>query len=111
HILGFYRIYAFPWRPDRNAEFLPLDAQGAKSRTNGETPRFHPQPDDTAESNGETPRFHPQPDDTAEHKDANRREGEELLNIIVGQVGQGRLIGEDLGEVPDYVRPSLRSLG
>src|SRR6202022_2928990 len=25
HVLGFYRIYAFPWRPERNKEFLPLD--------------------------------------------------------------------------------------
>ncbi len=25
HVLGFYRIYAFPWRPTRNQEFLPLD--------------------------------------------------------------------------------------
>ena len=24
HVLGFYRIYAFPWRPERNPEFLPL---------------------------------------------------------------------------------------
>ncbi|MCB1237986.1 MAG: 4-alpha-glucanotransferase, partial [Verrucomicrobiae bacterium] len=24
HALGFYRIYAFPWNPARNAEFLPL---------------------------------------------------------------------------------------
>src|SRR3984893_13563411 len=23
HVLGFYRIYAFPWRPERNPEFLP----------------------------------------------------------------------------------------
>ena len=25
HVLGFYRIYAFPWRPQENAEFLPLE--------------------------------------------------------------------------------------
>ena len=25
HVQGFYRIYAFPWRPQRNNEFLPLD--------------------------------------------------------------------------------------
>ena len=25
HVLGFYRIYAFPWRPERNQEFLPLN--------------------------------------------------------------------------------------
>ena len=24
HVLGFYRIYAFPWRPRRNKKFLPL---------------------------------------------------------------------------------------
>ena len=24
HVLGFYRIYGFPWRPEENATFLPL---------------------------------------------------------------------------------------
>src|SRR5262249_29933611 len=25
HVQGFYRIYAFPWRPQRNKDFLPLN--------------------------------------------------------------------------------------
>src|SRR5690606_38152820 len=29
HILGFYRIYSFPWRPQRNEEFLPLEPEEA----------------------------------------------------------------------------------
>ncbi len=36
HILGFYRIYSFPWRPEQNAEFLPLSARrspGSHRRT------------------------------------------------------------------------------
>ena len=34
HVLGFYRIYAFPWRPARNTEFLPLtrDANAGENR-------------------------------------------------------------------------------
>jgi len=94
HILGFYRIYAFPWRPDRNPEFLPLTVEQARERLNGETPRFHPHPDDTDK-----------------HKAANRESGELLLRAIIEEAGPGRLVGEDLGEVPDYVRPSLASLG
>src|SRR6185437_4261483 len=36
---------------------------------------------------------------------------EEYLQIVLSEAGAGRVIGEDLGTVPDYVRPSLRSLG
>ena len=46
HVLGFYRIYSFPWRPQRNAEFLPLTLDEAAARTGGHRrcryPRNHP---------------------------------------------------------------------
>ena len=93
HILGFYRIYGFPWRPQLNAEFLPLTRAEALERTGGELPRFHEHDDETPEG-----------------KAANRQHGEELLRILLEETGQHRLIGEDLGVVPDYVRPSLASL-
>jgi 4-alpha-glucanotransferase len=94
HILGFYRIYSFPWRPAENATFLPLNEEEARARTGGRLPRFLPNDDHTQES-----------------RDANRRQGEEVLKVLVEVVGEHRLIGEDLGVVPDYVRPSLTSLG
>lgn len=94
HVLGFYRIYGFPWRPERNAEFLPLTVEEAQQRCGGELPHFHPAPDDTDE-----------------HKERNRREGEEYLRVVLEEAGRGRVIGEDLGEVPDYVRPNLTELG
>ena len=93
HVLGFYRIYGFPWRPEANAEFAPLDASVALERTGGELPRFHPNPDDTD----------PQ-------RTANRLHGEELLRPLLEETGAYRLIGEDLGTVPPYVRPSMESL-
>ena len=93
HVLGFYRIYGFPWRPECNAEFAPLDAGVARERTGGELPRFHPNPDDTD----------PQ-------RLANRQHGEELLRPLLEETGAYRLIGEDLGTVPPYVRPSMESL-
>jgi 4-alpha-glucanotransferase len=93
HVLGFYRIYGFPWRPERNAEFAPLTLDEAKSRTGGELPHFHERPDDTPE-----------------HKAANRAQGEEFLRVLQSEVGEHVLVGEDLGTVPDYVRPSLLSL-
>src|SRR5207248_2921560 len=34
-----------------------------------------------------------------------------LLKVLVEETGEHRLIGEDLGTVPDYVRPNLTSLG
>src|ERR1700682_732093 len=42
HVLGFYRIYAFPWRPTRNKEFLPLEWDQMLERTGGRAPRFAP---------------------------------------------------------------------
>jgi 4-alpha-glucanotransferase len=94
HVLGFYRIYAFPWRPRHNQEFLPLDWNQMRERTGGRAPHFAPRDDSTAK-NGE----------------ANRREGEEYLLVVLKEAGAARVIGEDLGTVPDYVRPNLRSLG
>jgi 4-alpha-glucanotransferase len=94
HILGFYRIYSFPWRPDRNAEFLPLSEEEARTRTGGRLPHF---------------RMHD--DSSAENREANRKQGEEILRVLLEETGEYRLIGEDLGVVPDYVRPNLTSLG
>ena len=94
HVLGFYRIYAFPWRPDRNAEFLPLSWDEMRERTGGAIPQFYPRADSTWEN-----------------CDANRREGEECLRAVLDESGETRVVGEDLGTVPDYVRPSLHSLG
>src|SRR5438105_9155911 len=94
HVLGFYRIYAFPWRPRKNKQFLPLDRNEMLEQTGGRAPRFAPRDDETSEN-----------------REANKREGEEYLRVILEESGATRVIGEDLGMVPDYVRPNLRSLG
>ena len=94
HVQGFYRVYAFPWRPERNKEFLPLDQHQMLERTGGRAPHFVPRDDDTPE-----------------HREANKHEGEEYLRVIMNEAGAARVAGEDLGVVPDYVRPSLQSLG
>lgn len=94
HVLGFYRIYSFPWRPKDNQEFLPLDWNQMLERTGGRVPHFMPRDDSTWES-----------------AEANRREGEDYLRSILQECGATRIVGEDLGTVPDYVRPSLQSLG
>jgi len=94
HVLGFYRIYAFPWRPERNPEFLPLSWDEMRERTGGAIPQFYPRDDSTWE-----------------HCAANHREGEEFLRIVLAESGETHVAGEDLGTVPHYVRPSLRSLG
>lgn len=94
HVLGFYRIYAFPWRPARNPEFLPLSWDEMRERTGGAIPQFYPRDDSTWE-----------------HCEANCREGEECLRVVLDESGDTRVVGEDLGTVPHYVRPSLRSLG
>jgi 4-alpha-glucanotransferase len=94
HVLGFYRIYSFPWRPTLNAEFLPLSHEQMRERTGGREPQFAPR-DDEAPENAE----------------ANRRDGEEYLRVVLEESGATRVVGEDLGTVPRYVRPSLHSLG
>jgi 4-alpha-glucanotransferase len=94
HVLGFYRIYAFPWRPRKNKQFLPLDWNEMLER-----------------SNGRAPHFVPRHDETPENCEANKREGEEYLRVVLDEAGAARVIGEDLGLVPDYVRPNLRALG
>ncbi len=94
HVLGFYRIYAFPWRPRKNKQFLPLDWNQMLERTGGRAPHFAPRHDETLEN-----------------CEANLHEGEEYLRAVLEEAGATRVIGEDLGTVPDYVRPHLRALG
>jgi len=94
HVLGFYRIYAFPWRPRKNKQFFPLDWNQMLERTSGRAPHFVPRDDESPENS-----------------EANKREGEEYLRVVLDEAGATRVIGEDLGLVPDYVRPNLRALG
>ena len=93
HVLGFYRIYSFPWQPQRNAEFLPLTEKEAAKLTGGPLPGWAPRPDDTPEN-----------------KAANRADGDLRLRMAVQAAGSSAVVGEDLGSVPDYVRPHLASL-
>jgi 4-alpha-glucanotransferase len=94
HALGFYRIYAFPWNPIRNDEFFPLSDDEAADRCDGRRPGFRPRPDDNDED-----------------KAANRADGEKYLRVLQDAAGDAIIIAEDLGVVPDYVRPSLDELG
>ncbi|MEI6712636.1 MAG: 4-alpha-glucanotransferase [Verrucomicrobiota bacterium] len=93
HALGFFRVFAFPWRPERNPEFAELSEDQARERTGGELPHFIVNSDDTDE-----------------HRWANRVHGETILRVLLEETGPYRLIAEDLGTVPDYVRPSLQSM-
>lgn len=94
HVLGFFRIYSFPWTPDRNAEFLPCTEVEAAEKTGGRLPGFIPFPDDT---DG--------------HKAANQSQGEEILRIVLEGSGETTVVAEDLGCVPEYVPPTLEKLG
>ena len=94
HVLGFYRLFAFPWRPRESSLFTELTEAQAKERTQGRLPRFF--------------QF---PDDTAPHQQANSQQGEALLAMIQQAAGQTAVVAEDLGVVPEYVRPSLAKLG
>ena len=93
HILGFYRLYSFPWRPSRNKEFLPLTHDEAAARTGGLLPGFRPRDDSTPENRA-----------------ANRTQGDHLIRIIQEAALPAILVAEDLGVVPEYVRPHLASL-
>jgi 4-alpha-glucanotransferase len=93
HILGFYRIYAFPWRPERNGEFIGLSHEDAAAKTGGRLPHWFLRPDDTVEN-----------------KAANRADGDLRLRAILGAAKKAEIIAEDLGWTPDYVRPHLADL-
>ena len=93
HVLGFYRIYAFPWMPERNPEFLPLTPDEAAARCGGRRPGFRPRGDDTEEN-----------------RRANLAQGDYLLRQLLKAAPGVRVVGEDLGCVPDYVRPDLSYL-
>lgn len=93
HVLGFYRIYAFPWMPDRNPEFLPLTPDEAAARCGGRRPGFRPHGDWTENDRRD-----------------NLARGDYLLRQLLKAAPGLRVIGEDLGCVPDYVRPDLSYL-
>jgi 4-alpha-glucanotransferase len=93
HALGFFRIYSFPWRPERNDEFLPLGEDEAGERAGGKLPGFVPGDDSSEES-----------------RETNRAQGERLFRMILEETGAQRIIAEDLGELSPYVRPVLRAL-
>jgi 4-alpha-glucanotransferase len=63
------------------------------------------------QTGGRAPHFVPRDDDTIENCEANKRDGEEYLRVVLEEAGATRVIGEDLGAVPNYVRPHLQSLG
>lgn len=94
HVLGFFRLYSFPWPPSRNAQFVRLSETEAADLTRGRLPGFKPFPDDTHE-----------------HRAANQAQGEEILRIVQEASGETTVIAEDLGCVPDYVPPTLAKLG
>ncbi len=94
HILGFYRIYAFPWMPSENERFAHLDAEAVSALTGGRLPRWWQRPDDTLEN-----------------QEANLADGDDRLRGILEGFPMERVIAEDLGWVPPYVRPHLRDLG
>ena len=93
HVLGFFRIYSFPWQPKHNGKFLPLTEPEAAKLTGGRLPHFQPYGDDTPEG----AKF-------------NQKQGEELLEMVVGAAGETAVIAEDLGAVPPYVPVSLERL-
>ena len=95
HVLGFFRVYAFPWIPERNWEFVDLSEGEVK------------------EMLGRLPGFEPRPDEPEENAQLNCEEGTVLLSMILSAAREKncKVVAEDLGMVPDYVRPRLKELG
>jgi 4-alpha-glucanotransferase len=93
HVLGFYRIYAFPWKPEDNDTFTNLSREQALAKV------------------GALPRFWPGDDNIPDQRTVNHQQGEELLHVVLEAAGETSVVAEDLGMVPDYVRPSLTQMG
>jgi 4-alpha-glucanotransferase len=94
HILGFYRIYSFPWPPHRNAEFIDLSLEQAAELTGGRLPRWSRRADDSPENEAQ-----------------NLADGDLRLKAVLQVNEDCEVIAEDLGWVPGYVRPHLAGLG
>jgi len=94
HVLGFFRVYAFPWIPERNGEFTELTEEEAAELTEGVLPQFLPRPDEPEE-----------------YAEKNCAEGERILKVLMEAAGNSAIVAEDLGVVPDYVRPLLHKMG
>lgn len=93
HALGFFRIYSFPWRPEENSRFTELTAEEASALTGGRLPGFVERDDSTEEN-----------------RERNCIQGDMLFRIFLEETGPHRLVAEDLGEVPPYVRPALAAM-
>lgn len=94
HVLGFFRVYAFPWIPERNGDFVHLTEEEAAEKTGGLLPQFMPRSDEL-------------PDDA----ELNEKDGERILRVLMDASGSAGIVAEDLGVVPPYVRPLLKKLG
>ncbi len=94
HILGFYRMFAFPWRPEDNEKFAGLEPAEIARRLDGRMPRYLPRDDATPERRRE-----------------NLFRGHAILEALQVAAGRTRLVAEDIGHVPAYVKPDLASLG
>jgi 4-alpha-glucanotransferase len=94
HVLGFFRLYSFPWMPQENQSYAMLTPEQAKEKAGGREPHFIPRADE--------------PEENAE---LNCAEGEALLRMIQEAAGATAVVAEDLGVVPKYVPPLLKKLG
>jgi 4-alpha-glucanotransferase len=94
HVLGFFRIYSFPWQPQENNEYVDLTPEQAKEKAGGREPHFIPRDDKL--------------DEDAEK---NCAEGEALLKILQEAAPGTEIVAEDLGVVPKYVPKLLQKMG
>ena len=94
HVLGFFRLYGFPWPPQENSTYAGLTTTQAEEKTGGRLPHFIPR-EDEPEANAEM----------------NCADGETLLRMIQKAAGTTAIVAEDLGVVPKYVPPLLEKLG
>jgi 4-alpha-glucanotransferase len=92
HALGYFRVYAFPWNPSQNSDYA------------GKTP------EEVCAEGRELPRFFPRPDDNEQNKLINLENGRRFFTFIKEQQPKMLVVAEDLGLVPDYVRPFLEEI-
>lgn len=92
HALGFFRVFAFPWSPDENGRYASLN------------------PEEVEQMGLPLPKFLPGADDSPEHKLINLEHGRSLFGFLQSLAPKSVIVAEDLGLVPDYVRPALLEL-
>lgn len=94
HLRGYFRAYMFPWPGGaKHVEFSNISAEEASLLTGGRLPRFVPGDDENPTS-----------------IQMNELQGRELFGQMIDAAGDMDMVGEIMGDLPEYMSRTLDDL-